>query len=67
MHLANFRVTGFNCPACAKLSTLELEAINGVEEVKIGEDGSCQIKSNRQIDLDEFKSKLKKIGFGIAE
>lgn len=67
MYLANFRITGFNCPACVKLSTLELEAIDGVNEVRIAEDGRCQIKSTRQIELEEFKSKLKKNGFDVTK
>lgn len=67
MHLINFQITGFNCSACAKLANLELTEVDGVESVKIAEDGRCEIKANRQILLEEFENKLSNIGFGVTK
>lgn len=60
-----FTITGFNCEACVKVSTIVLKKIEGVESVDVQKNGLTKIVSVKPLDMDHVRSILKEKGYGI--
>lgn len=58
MKIINFKLTGLHCEACAKLSSLKLKKISGVLDVKVDPSGQTEVTTDRDINMDEFRTAL---------
>ncbi|MEK9156205.1 MAG: heavy metal-associated domain-containing protein [Patescibacteria group bacterium] len=68
MVIINFSLTGaFECQACTKLVSMELEEIPGVRSVEVNLDGAVRIESDREIDLAEIADALKGTDHSLAK
>ncbi|MDD5438516.1 MAG: heavy metal-associated domain-containing protein [Patescibacteria group bacterium] len=59
MITSKFKVSGFDCESCIKLTKLSLQDLPGVKEVRIKDlKGETEIDADRQIGLDEVQKAL---------
>ena len=57
MPTINFRLSGLHCASCIKLTTMTLQDLAGVTQVKIsGLDGLVELEADREIPLDEIQA-----------
>ncbi len=58
-----FKITNLTCEACVKLSTLALEAIPGVTQVKIIlATGEAELMSDQDTSWEQIYSALQSVG-----
>jgi copper chaperone CopZ len=63
MNETKFKITNFDCAACAKLSKKALEKVDGIAEVKIDEkSGEGTFKSTGILSEDLVAAALRKVG-----
>jgi copper chaperone CopZ len=60
-----FKIQGFHCEACIKLSTMKIKKINGVEHVSIQADGSAAITATRPVTTEEVSAALDGLGYTV--
>ena len=61
-----FKIDGFHCEACVKVSTLKMKKIRDVADVVITPDGVATVSANRGISLDEVSRALDGLGYTVA-
>lgn len=61
-----FKISGFHCEACVKLSTMKITKISDVHDVAITSDGTAKIRASRVIALDEVIAALDGLGYTVA-
>lgn len=61
-----FKINGFHCEACVKLSTLKIKKISSVHEVTIQPDGLSEVCAGRIITLDEISKALDGLGYTVT-
>lgn len=66
MNELNFKINGFHCESCVKVSTIKIKKINGVESLSIGSDGASKLSSNRLITLKEIALALDGLGYTVT-
>lgn len=66
MNELNFKINGFHCESCVKVSTMKIKKINGVENLSIGSDGTANLSSNRLITLEDIALALDGLGYTVT-
>lgn len=61
-----FKISGFHCDACVKLSTMKIRKISDVHDVDITSDGVAKVCADRVIALDEISKSLEGLGYTVA-
>lgn len=61
-----FKISGFHCDACVKVSTMKIKKIGGIEDVTITPDGMATVHANRVIAADEISEALQGLGYTVA-
>jgi len=51
--------SGLTCEACAKLLKRRLEKIEGISEANVSEEGTANITSSKELDLNEISESIK--------
>lgn len=63
-----FKISGFDCESCIKLTKMTLEDLPGVQEVRIKDlKGETEIDAQREIGIDEVKEALKDTGYSVSQ
>lgn len=62
-----FKISGFHCEACVKLSTVKIGKIEGVHNVEISKEGDAKICAAREIAVDEISKALDGLGYAVAK
>ncbi len=62
----NYKITGFDCGACAMLAQKRISKIEGVEEVVVQESGETKILASRDIEKAEITEVLKDTNYKIV-
>lgn len=58
-----FKITNLTCEACVKLSTMALEAIPGISQIKIVlATGEAELLSDQEINWEQIRSALQSVG-----
>lgn len=65
MNDLTFKINGFHCDACVKVSTMKIKKISDVEDVIIQSDGSAKISASRAVTLDEISEALDGLGYTV--
>lgn len=60
-----FKISGFHCEACVKLSTMKIKKISDVHDVTITPDGVATVCAGRMIALDEISKALDGLGYTV--
>ena len=64
----NLKVIGMHCEGCEDRIKNSLSTIDGIEEVIANHiDGSVLIKTNKEVDIEDIKEKIKELGFENEE
>ncbi|MDD5083412.1 MAG: heavy-metal-associated domain-containing protein [Candidatus Moranbacteria bacterium] len=66
MNETTFKINGFHCEACVKLSTLKIKKISYVTEVTIQPDGASKVCASRVIARDEISEALDGLGYTVT-
>ncbi|MFZ2187152.1 MAG: heavy metal-associated domain-containing protein [Candidatus Moraniibacteriota bacterium] len=66
MNAQIFKIDGFHCEACVKVSTMKIKKISDVEDVTIAPDGTATVCASRSITLDEISGALDGLGYTVA-
>lgn len=66
MNEQTFKISGFHCEACVKLSTMKIKKMNGVEDVLVTQDGVAKVNASRAITPDEIAEALAGLGYTVA-
>lgn len=66
MNETTFKIQGFHCDACVKVSTMKIRKISGVEDVAIQTDGSAKVSAGRTVTLDEISEALDGLGYTVG-
>lgn len=66
MNELNFKINGFHCESCVKVSTIKIKKINGVESLSIGSDGTSKLSSIRPITLEDITLALDGLGYTVT-
>lgn len=61
-----FKISGFHCEACVRLSTMKIRKISDVHDVAIASDGTARVCAERVIALDEIIAALDGLGYTVA-
>lgn len=61
-----FKISGFHCDACVKLSTMKIRKISDVHDVDITSDGVAAVSADRTITLDEISKSLDGLGYTVT-
>lgn len=61
-----FKINGFHCEACMRLSTMRIKKISEVYEVNISQDGVVDLCSSRIITLDDMSKALDGLGYTVV-
>lgn len=61
-----FKINGFHCDACVKVSTMKIKKIIDVHDVEITSDGGAKVRASRVIALDEISKALDGLGYTVA-
>lgn len=66
MNEQTFKISGFHCEACVKLSTMKIRKISGVEDVLVTQDGTTKVNAIRAIASDEIAEALAGLGYTVV-
>jgi copper chaperone CopZ len=66
MNELNFKINGFHCESCVKVSTMKIKKISGVESVAIEPDGRAKVVSTVALTLDDITKSLDGLGYTVA-
>lgn len=66
MNEQTFKINGFHCDACVKLSTMKIRKISDVHDVTITPDGVATVCASRVIALDEISKALDGLGYTVV-
>lgn len=61
-----FKISGFHCDSCVKLSTMKIKKISDIHEVNISSDGVAKICAGRVITIDEIEKALDGLGYKVT-
>ncbi len=61
-----FKINGFHCEACVRLSTMKIKKISGVHDVVITPDGVATVSAARVIVPDEVSRALDGLGYTVV-
>jgi copper chaperone len=65
--MKTIKVKGMSCNHCVKAVTAALEAVDGVEDVKISlEKGEATFDEMKPVDMSVIKEKIRKAGFDVG-
>lgn len=67
MEITKLKITGLTCMACQKLSQKMLMKIEGVENVKVEENGQTLVTAKRKITLQEAQKALESTHYKVCE
>ncbi|MFA6100071.1 MAG: heavy metal-associated domain-containing protein [Patescibacteria group bacterium] len=63
-----FKIAGFDCASCIKLTKMTLMDLPGVKEIRIKDlQGETEIDADREIGLDEVKEALKDTAYTVSQ
>ena len=66
MNTLQFSITGMHCDACAKLCTMDLQDIPGVQNASVDyETGKAVLESSQDISTDQIKNVIEHDGYGV--
>ncbi len=66
MNELNFKINGFHCESCVKVSTMKIKKINGVERLSIGSDGTSSLSSSSPVTLEDIALALDGLGYTVT-
>lgn len=66
MNEQTFKINGFHCDACVKVSTMKIKKISDVHDVTITADGKATVCASRVIALDEVSKALDGLGYTVV-
>lgn len=67
MTVIKFKITNLTCEACVKLSTMALETIPGVSQIKIDPaTGESELATNQEAGWGQISSALRSVGKNAA-
>lgn len=66
MNEQTFKINGFHCDACVKLSTMKIKKISDVHDVTITADGKATVCAGRVIALDEILKALEGLNYTVV-
>jgi len=61
-----FKISGFHCEACVKVSTMKIRKISDVHDVAIASDGTAKVCAERVIALDEIIAALDGLDYTVV-
>lgn len=61
-----FKISGFHCDACVKVSTMKIRKIGDVHDVEITSDGVAKVRASRVVALDEISKSLEGLGYTVV-
>jgi copper chaperone len=65
--MKTIKVKGMSCSHCVKAVTAALQAVDGVDHVKVSlEAGEATFDENNQVDMSVLKEKIRKAGFDVG-
>lgn len=65
--MKTIKVKGMSCSHCVKVVTAALQAVDGVDQVKVGlETGEATFEETTPVDMSVIKEKIRKAGFEIG-
>ncbi len=63
-----FKISGFDCESCIKLTKMTLQDLPGVQEIRIKDlKGETEIDADREITIDEVKEALKDTDYNVSQ
>lgn len=65
METINFKLTGLTCGACAKLAQKRIAKIEGVDDIRVSEDGTAEITSEKAITKEDVKNALSDTDYSV--
>ena len=66
MQELTFKINGFHCISCVKVTTMKIAKIQGVKSVHIEPDGKGRVVSSDALTLDDITKALDGLGYTVA-
>jgi len=65
--MKTIKVKGMSCSHCVKAVTKALQAVDGVDQVKVSlETGEAAFEETMPVDMSVIKEKIRKAGFEVG-